>query len=222
MMDSEKHIGDALGETTYSRVHRALLADIVNGHFEPGARLKIAELSKRYGLSQMPIREALQQLQGEGLVVMMPHKGASVRALDHRFLTDVYEIRIALSNIYYRDAVAFADAAFDAKLEEIQRDFDKAMELENIAECNECNRKFHLEVESRCLNREAVNAGMRYKRLTGSLRDLFGFQIERLRDISHEHWAIIDAIKARDTEGAIAAGQKHIECAKASMGQNFD
>ncbi|MBU2867636.1 GntR family transcriptional regulator [Pacificibacter marinus] len=221
-MDSETHTGDALGETTYSRVRKALLADIVNGHFEPGARLKIAELSKRYGLSQMPIREALQQLQGEGLVVIMPHKGASVRALDHRFLTDVYEIRIALSGIYYRDAVAFADAEFDAKLEEIQKGFDVAMERENVSDCNECNRQFHFEIESRCLNEEAVRAGMRYKRLTGSLRDLFGFQIERLRDISGEHWAIINAIKARDTEAAIAAGRKHIALAQASMEQNFD
>ena len=67
--------------TTYHRVHKAILSDIVNGTFAPGSRLKVAELCKRYGSSQMPIREALQLLQGEGFVVMSPNKGASVRPI---------------------------------------------------------------------------------------------------------------------------------------------
>lgn len=220
-MEQELPIDDALGATTYTRVHKAIVADIVSGHFAPGARLKIADLCKRYGLSPMPIREALQQLQGEGLVVMLPHKGASVRALDDKFLKDVYEIRVALCTIYYRDAVAAADAALDETLVRIQTQFDEAMERGNVEECNACNRNLHFEIESRCFNREAVRAGQRYTRLTGSLRDLFGFKIDRLRGISREHWQIIEAIRLRDADAAIEAGQNHIQSARASMSQNF-
>ena len=210
-----------IGATTYSRVHKAIVADIMSGHFAPGARLKIAELCERYGLSPMPIREALQQLQGEGLIVMSPHKGASVRALDQRYLTDVYEIRMALCAVYYRDAVIYADEAFDDALVQIQRQFDDAMERGNVEECNQFNRALHREIESRCQNREAVRLGRRYTSLTGSLRDMFGFKIDRLRGISREHWSIVDAIRARDSEASVAAGQEHVSRAHESMSQNF-
>lgn len=213
-------VGD-LGSTTYSRVHKAIVADIVSGHFAPGARLKIAELCKRYGLSPMPIREALQQLQGEGLVVMLPHKGASVRALDRRYLKDVYEIRTALCTIYYHDAVAYADAALDEILVKIQRQFDEAMARGNVAECRKLDRSLHHEIQSRCQNREAVRLGQKYTSLTGSLRDFFAADSDRLHSVSKEHWKIIEAIGARDREAAIAAGQAHVRSAQASMSQHF-
>ena len=114
--------------TTYYRVHKAILSDIVNGTFAPGSRLKVAELCKRYGLSQMPIREALQLLQGEGFVVMSPNKGASVRPITRKFLTDIYDVRGALYAIVYRDVIASADAAFDHTLVDIQKRFDAAVE----------------------------------------------------------------------------------------------
>ena len=111
--------------TTYRRVHDAILADIVKGSFTPGARLKIADLCRRYGLSPMPIREALQQLQGEGIVVMEPNKGAKVRTIDRNFIADIYDVRGALYAIVYRDVIATADSAFDDRLVAIQQGFDQ-------------------------------------------------------------------------------------------------
>lgn len=210
-----------MGETTNSRVHKAIVADIVSGYFAPGARLKIADLCKRYGLSHMPIRQALQQLQGEGLIVMVPHKGASVRALDRQFLTEHYQVQMALCTIYYRDIVACADAALDEALATIQRQFDEAMERGDVAACDKFDHNLHHEIESRCQNREAVRLGQTYKSLTGTLRDVLGRSIDRLRGISEEHWKIVEAIKARDGEAAIAAGQEHIRRAQGSMNQTL-
>ena len=85
-----------LGRTNYQRVRDIIRNDIITGQFQAGARLKISELVERYGLSAMPIREALQQLQGEGLVVLSANKGASVRRIDERFLWQGYEVRKAL------------------------------------------------------------------------------------------------------------------------------
>ncbi|MBL8228105.1 MAG: GntR family transcriptional regulator, partial [Bryobacterales bacterium] len=75
----DREDAQGLGDPVYLRVRERLRADILSGRFGPGERIKIAELSKRYGVSQMPVREALQMLQGEGLITIAPNKGASVR-----------------------------------------------------------------------------------------------------------------------------------------------
>jgi len=212
---------ETLGGTTYRRVHDAILSDIVKGSFVPGARLKIADLCRRYGLSPMPIREALQQLQGEGIVVMEPNKGARVRSIDRKFIADIYDVRSALYAIVYRDAIASADAAFDEKLATIQREFDRMMELGDARGCIAQNRILHDAIQNRCLNHEVSAAMERYANLTSSLREALGFNIERLREISREHWAIIDAVKARDVERALAAAQHHVRQALINMSRNF-
>jgi DNA-binding GntR family transcriptional regulator len=211
----------ALGGTTYRRVHDAILADIVRGSFVPGARLKIADLCRRYGLSPMPIREALQQLQGEGIVVMEPNKGARVRSIDRNFIADIYDIRSALYAIVYRDAIQSADAAFDDRLTAIQQEFDRMMEEGDARACIAQNRILHDAIQDRCRNREVSAMMERYANLTSSLREALGFNVQRLREISDEHWAIIDAIKARDTERALAAAQRHVRLALINMSGNF-
>lgn len=207
--------------TTYRRVHNAILSDIVNGTFVPGARLKIADLCRRYGLSPMPIREALQQLQGEGIVVIEPNKGASVRTIDRSFVADIYDIRGALYSIVYRDLIAAADAALDEELAAIQKHFDQLLEEGDRAGCHVQNRLLHAAIEARCKNHEVAALIARYANLTSSLRDVFGYNTARLREISYEHWQIIDAVRARDVAGAIAAAQYHVQRALANMSGHF-
>ena len=154
--------------TTYYRVHKAILSDIVNGTFAPGSRLKIAELCKRYGLSQMPIREALQLLQGEGFVVMSPNKGASVRPITRKFLTDIYDVRGALYAIVYRDVIASADAAFDHTLVDIQKRFDAAVEDNDARSAQAMNRLLHSTIEALCSNAEVSKLSRKYADLTSS------------------------------------------------------
>ncbi|MBV9538017.1 MAG: GntR family transcriptional regulator [Acidisphaera sp.] len=211
-----------LRSTTYHRVHQALLADIINGTFAPGARLKIAQLCARYGLSAMPIREALQQLQGEGIVVMSPNKGASVRPIDRDFITDIHDVRGALYPIIYRDAIATADHTFDQALLEIQARFDAMMQRGDVQGCRDENHALHAAVEARCRNREVGALIRKYANLTQSLRDVFGFEMKRLQQISREHWAIIDAVRARDPARAATAAQHHSAQALVNMLRHFD
>lgn len=196
--------------TTYHRVHKAILADIVNGTFAPGARLKIAELCKRYQLSPMPIREAIQQLQGEGFVIITPNRGASVRPIDRDFVADVYDLRSALYTIVYRDVVAAADKDFDDKLVRIQKRFDALLEENDLKGCQEMNRLLHATIEAKCGNAEVASLSSKYAKMTSSLRDIFGYNIVRVREISVEHWHIIDAVRDRDMARAVAAAQHHV------------
>ncbi len=210
----------SLRSTTYRRVHQAILADILNGTFAPGARLKIADLCARYGLSAMPIREALQQLQGEGIVVIAPNRGASVRSVDSKFISDIHEVRAALYPIIYHDAIAAADRALDKRLLLIQKRFDLLMSRGDMKGCRDQNKLLHATIEACCLNGEVATIIDRYSNLTMSLRDLFGFDMDRLEQISREHWTILEAFFARDVEKAIAAAQSHTRQALANMIRN--
>ncbi len=211
-----------LGGTTYDRVHNAILSDIVSGTFAPGARLKIADLCRRYGLSPMPIREALQQLQGEGIVVIEPNKGASVRTIDRSFIADIYDVRGALYTIVYRDLIAAADAALDEELVAIQETFDRMLKEGDRAGCAAQNRILHATIEARCKNHEVIVLIAKYANLTSSLRDVFGYNAPRLHEISDEHWQIINAVRARDVSGAIVAAQYHVKKALANMTRHFE
>ena len=73
-------------------VYARLRDDIVMGRVKPHERLKVSELARRMGTSTNPVREALQQLRGEGFVVMTPNRGARVRPMDEDFVRDIVEI----------------------------------------------------------------------------------------------------------------------------------
>src|SRR6201991_5320042 len=70
--------------------------DIVSGRLRANERLKVADLAERHGTSTNPVREALQQLRGEGFVVMEPNRGARVRPIDEEFIRDIYEIEMLI------------------------------------------------------------------------------------------------------------------------------
>jgi DNA-binding GntR family transcriptional regulator len=82
--------------TSSLRVSEALREAILSGEFGPGQRLRTESLAKRFGSSRTPVREALVQLEGEGLVDIEPRRGAIVRSFASADLIDLYEIRVLL------------------------------------------------------------------------------------------------------------------------------
>ena len=82
--------------TSSLRVSEELREAILSGEFGPGQRLRTASLAKRFGSSRTPVREALVQLEGEGLVDIEPRRGALVRPFASADLIDLYEVRVLL------------------------------------------------------------------------------------------------------------------------------
>ena len=82
--------------TSSLRVSEELREAILSGEFGPGERLRTASLAKRFGSSRTPVREALVQLEGEGLVDIEPRRGALVRSFASADLIDLYEVRVLL------------------------------------------------------------------------------------------------------------------------------
>ena len=94
-----------LNEPTYLRVKRAIIGDLVSGQFTPGMHLTIDALTSRYGVSHMPIREALRQLEGEGILISIVHRGFRIEAITEAYIRNIYDIRVGIESMLAHRAV---------------------------------------------------------------------------------------------------------------------
>ncbi len=94
--------------------------DIVSGVLRFGERITMDALASRYGVSHMPAREALRELQGEGLVQIVPTRGARVRSIDSSYVENLFEIRTALEVMMVRRAAARCTPSDIAELRAIE------------------------------------------------------------------------------------------------------
>ena len=98
----------ALNTPTYIRLREQLRSDIVAGVWALGSHVTLAELATHYEVSQNPVREALLQLQGEGVVAMRMNRGAMIPTVDAKYINSLYKVRGAIQSMLARDAAANA------------------------------------------------------------------------------------------------------------------
>lgn len=91
--------------TLVEKIVNGIRHDILSGHLRPGEALKQVELANRYGVSPIPLREALQRLQMEGLAIYLPYRGALVARLSKSEATDIVAIRNSLESLALRIAI---------------------------------------------------------------------------------------------------------------------
>ena len=108
-------------------VFEALRDAIVHGEFEPGERLLEVALAKRLGVSRTPVREAIRMLELEGLVVMVPRKGAEVARITEKDLRDALEIRLSLEELAVELACKRIDEDGRLRLREACENFREAV-----------------------------------------------------------------------------------------------
>src|SRR4029453_15216916 len=126
-------------------VARRIRDDIVSGALPLGSRITIDALASRYAVSHIPVREALRELQGEGLVVIEPNRGARVRGIDTGFVENLFEIRTALEVMMVRRAAHRATAGDIARLRAIEDLLEAEIVRGNYAGVVSQNRAFHRE-----------------------------------------------------------------------------
>lgn len=202
------------GSTVYQRVHEHLRAEILAGRIPPGSRLKIQELAARLGLSHMPVREALQQLQGEGLVVMAPNRGATVRRMDAQFVRNIFGIREALEGYLTRQAAGMLGGPEIARLRDIQAELRDVHARQDVQAVVRLNRAFHRTIEAATGNDDAIRLLNLHSNLIGALRTRVGYRPGRVEAVLQEHDALIDALAAADAGRAGAIHDRHIQAAR--------
>lgn len=192
-------------------VFNVLRMAILKGELQPGERLMEIQLAEKLGVSRTPIREAIRKLELEGLVLMIPRRGAEVAAISEKRLKDVLEVRKNLEDLAVRLACGRAKSDTVKNLEEAQRGFMASIESGDLIAMAEADEKFHFLIYDAADNEKLQQI------LTNLKENMYQFRLEYLKNedarkgLIEEHTAIIEAIKKNDAEEAVHVMDKHID-----------
>ena len=124
-------------------VFQTLRQAILRGELKPGERLMEIQLANKLGVSRTPIREAIRKLELEGLVLMIPRRGAEVAEITEKSLRDVLEVRGALEELAVDLACERITQEDISKLKEAAKLFEETLPGEDVTEIAEADVKFH-------------------------------------------------------------------------------
>ena len=191
-------------------VYEMIREDIISARLETSARLKVADLAERYGTSTNPVREALQQLRGEGFVVMEPNRGARVVTIDEDFVRDIIEIEMLIEPSLTRWFVSIVTDADIAELDAAQAEIE-ALNFSDPRRHGELDTKFHQLIYDRHYNRHAAELWWKHREILRAISRRFPTSLSRRQAVLREHRDLIEAIRAQDADQAAAVVARHVE-----------
>ncbi len=189
-----------LRDIVFQRIRRAIL----RGELAPGQRLMEMKLADRMGVSRTPVREAIQMLEKDGLVVTVPHRGAVVADIRDKDLREVLEVREALEVLAVRLASQRMSEEAFGHLEAAEAVFETAISREEVdlIEMAEADQEFHHVIYEGAENDKLLL-------LAHNMREqMYRFRIEHLKtpesrkQLASDHRHILESLRARDPEGA--------------------
>lgn len=180
------------------QAYEFIRSQITNGSYGPGFRIVIDRVARELGTSAIPVREALQQLEAEGLIQNIPYSGAVVQLLNE---TDYKESMFVLSIL---EGASTALAAATITLEDIEeleatnramRDAFDALDFEKVGECN---IKFHNIIDARCGNAFlAEKIRLTWQRILQIRSFVYSLAPQRASDSIAQHEILIQLFKER-------------------------
>ena len=193
-------------------VFNTLRQAILRGEFKPGERLMEIQLANKLGVSRTPIREAIRKLELEGLVIMIPRKGAEVADITEKSLRDVLEVRKALEELAVQLACEKITQEELEELEKAGENFKKVLNRsKDITEVAEADVRFHDVIYMATDNQKLIH-------LLNKLREqMYRYRLEYIKDadkrqilmVEHEH--ILKALTLRHIQEAKMAVREHID-----------
>ncbi len=194
--------------TTQSMVAGGLRDAILSGVLAGGEPLRQEEIAESFGVSRSPVREALRQLEGEGMVSFIPHRGAVVSELSHHEVQEITEIRVILETAAMRQALPLLEEDDLERAEEVLRRIDRERDL--ISFWSELNWRFHATLL-------APAERPRLLSLIKAQHDAFERYIRMHLALSHyekpqkEHYELLDLCRQKDTEAVLELLTRHIQ-----------
>jgi len=192
------------------RVYKKLREDILSGVYKENEELKETTIGQELGVSRTPVREALRQLELEGLVTLIPNKGAYVTGITSKDIHDIYTIRSYLEGLCAKWACEhITDAQIEA-LEEILYLSDFHARRSHYKQLVELDNKFHELIYSACGSKILNHVLSDFHQYVERVRKITLSMPSRALKSNKEHADIVEAIKKRDGQLAEALAHEHI------------
>jgi len=198
---------NSLPETTYAWLRERILS----GALPPGTELRQERIAKKFGVSRVPIREAMSRLQAEGLVELRPRRGFAVTSLDLAQIVEIFELRMAIEEHALTTATVLRS---ERDVAEVKAILDKMRSLNHqdadyLAQWAELNRQYHMRLIASA-NRE------RLAKIASNLSDAVEpyVRIEshltgEVEQAELQHMAIFEAFRQGDAERAGRLSRDH-------------
>jgi DNA-binding GntR family transcriptional regulator len=193
-----------LQELVRTKLRNAILA----GRHRPGERLTIATIARRYGVSAIPVREALRSLEAEGIVQFSPNRGAVVKQLTREELREIFLIRLQLERLSLQEAIPNLVERDFIQLEDALAQIDAS--VGDADAWLNANQRFHLRISN------AARLPRLYQILTGLWgvsRPYMGVYMARIVNptrAQREHVALLQACRRRDIAAAMSILEEHV------------
>jgi len=204
-LNMEKHL--PLKEVVF----RVLREAIIQGELSPGSRLLEIQLSEQLGVSRTPVREALQMLKEEGLVDIIPRKGAVVAGITEKQMKDVLEVRVAMEELAVRLCAERITQSALLELEEAEKAFEESFGLSDVNNCALCDEKFHSIISEATGNKSLVMMLSAFREQMYRFRVAYLMREEFHETLVREHRDILNAIRANNASAAVAVLRRHID-----------
>lgn len=208
---------DSLSNSLRSRVFTQLQNDILNGVYEPGESLIETKLSEELGVSRTPIREALRQLELEGLVQSVPNKGVTVKGVSAQDIRDIYTIRMLIEGLAARWATEKITPHELAELKE-------AVELEEFYTIKNDNShllqfdtRFHDIIFKASKSKPLMHTLSTFHHYVQKARQTSMSSPKRAIEVLEEHKAILQAITDKDADKAERLTTEHVRNASTNL-----
>ena len=196
-----------LRDVVFNTLRRAILT----GELKPGERLMEIHLANRLGVSRTPIREAIRKLELEGLVTMIPRRGAEVAQITEKSLQDVLEVRRALDALCAELACDRITNEGKAALERACDQFEKATKTGDVVTIAEADVALHDIIVQATGNQRLIQL------INNLSEQMYRYRFEYIKDetghenLVNEHRMIYESIMNGDREKAAAAARLHID-----------
>ena len=202
-----------------SRVASTLREEILNGTLAPGDRLSQEDIAERFGVSRQPVRDALRQLEGDGLITMVANAGAWVSKLSESECYEAYQVRERLEPLLLSQSIPNLKPAQIQRLTELVTEIEKTSDLEQFLRLD---REFHLLSYAGAapgMLREFVeriwNTTQHYRRAFAKLSGFVTSEVTHM-----EHKLILDGIVRGDSPQAEKALEGHIRRTRVTLSEH--
>ena len=198
-------------------VFTTLKKAIIKGELQPGDRLMELQLAEKMGVSRTPIREAIHKLSREGLVTLIPRKGAEVAGMSRKTLNDVLTVRKDLEILAFR--LAF-ESISNEQMEDLSRRmsaFEEAVDEDDILKMVDADEQFHSVIYEAAANNKLRDI------LNDLKESMYRYRLEYLKDSAYrkrlekEHRALVDSILKKDLKKGLSVAESHIENQKKAV-----